>query len=53
MAQFDLQRFVEAQEPTYDMIRPELTSGAKKSHWMWFVFPQLQGTGAQLDGDQA
>ena len=45
MAQFDLQRFVEAQESTYDVIRSELISGAKKSHWMWFVFPQLQGLG--------
>ena len=45
MAQFDLQRFVEAQEPVYDEIRSELTAGAKTSHWMWFVFPQLQGLG--------
>jgi uncharacterized protein (DUF1810 family) len=45
MAQFDLQRFVEAQEPIYDEIRSELTAGTKTSHWMWFVFPQLQGLG--------
>jgi uncharacterized protein (DUF1810 family) len=45
MAQFDLQRFVEAQEPVYDDIRSELTAGTKTSHWMWFVFPQLQGLG--------
>jgi uncharacterized protein (DUF1810 family) len=45
MAQFDLQRFVEAQEPIYDEIRSELTAGTKMSHWMWFVFPQLQGLG--------
>lgn len=45
MAQFDLQRFVEAQQPIYDKICSELTAGTKASHWMWFVFPQLQGLG--------
>lgn len=45
MAQFDLQRFVDAQAPIYDEIRSELTAGTKTSHWMWFVFPQLQGLG--------
>ena len=45
MAQFDLQRFVDAQDPIYDQVRAELTAGAKASHWMWFVFPQLQGLG--------
>ncbi len=45
MAQFDLQRFVDAQDPIYDQVRAELTAGAKGSHWMWFVFPQLQGLG--------
>ena len=45
MAPFDLHRFVEAQDPIYGQIRAELTAGAKTSHWMWFVFPQLQGLG--------
>ena len=45
MAQFDLQRFVEAQDPIYDQVRSELAAGTKTSHWMWFVFPQLQGLG--------
>ena len=45
MAQFDLQRFVDAQNPIYDQVRAELTAGAKASHWMWFVFPQFQGLG--------
>jgi uncharacterized protein (DUF1810 family) len=45
MAQFDLQRFVDAQEPIYEQVRAELTAGAKSSHWMWFVFPQLVGLG--------
>lgn len=41
----DLQRFVEAQEPVYDRVRTELRTGAKASHWMWFVFPQLKQLG--------
>ena len=45
MAPTDLQRFVEAQDPVYDDVRAELAAGAKTSHWMWFVFPQLQGLG--------
>lgn len=40
-----LQRFVEAQEPVYDCVRAELRAGAKSSHWMWFVFPQLKRLG--------
>ncbi len=45
MSDFDLQRFVDAQDRVYDQIRAELAAGAKTSHWMWFVFPQLQGLG--------
>jgi uncharacterized protein (DUF1810 family) len=41
----DLQRFVEAQSPVYGNVRAELAAGAKRSHWMWFVFPQLRGLG--------
>ena len=40
-----LQRFVEAQNPVYRQVCAELTAGAKTSHWMWFVFPQLKGLG--------
>jgi uncharacterized protein (DUF1810 family) len=43
--QFDLQRFVEAQDRVYDTVLAELRSGAKRSHWIWFVFPQLRGLG--------
>ena len=43
--QFDLQRFVDAQDPIYDTVLAELRSGAKRSHWIWFVFPQLRGLG--------
>jgi uncharacterized protein (DUF1810 family) len=43
--QFDLQRFVDAQHPVYDTVLAELRGGAKRSHWIWFVFPQLRGLG--------
>lgn len=44
---FDLRRFVEAQEHagTYERALTELRTGRKRSHWMWFVFPQLAGLG--------
>jgi len=44
---FDLQRFVDAQDRggTYAQALAELRAGAKRSHWMWFVFPQLAGLG--------
>lgn len=41
----DLERFLEAQEPVYAQVRAELRAGRKRTHWMWFVFPQLQGLG--------
>jgi uncharacterized protein (DUF1810 family) len=42
---FDLRRFVDAQESVYDTVLAELRAGAKRSHWMWFVFPQLRELG--------
>jgi uncharacterized protein (DUF1810 family) len=42
---FDLQRFVAAQQSTFADALGELVAGAKRSHWMWFVFPQLAGLG--------
>ena len=42
---FDLERFVRAQAGHIDDALRELRAGAKRSHWMWFVFPQLQGLG--------
>jgi uncharacterized protein (DUF1810 family) len=42
---FDLERFVQAQDPVIDQVRRELRDGRKRSHWMWFVFPQLRGLG--------
>jgi uncharacterized protein (DUF1810 family) len=41
----DLQRFVDAQRPVHDRVLAELRAGAKASHWMWFVFPQLRQLG--------
>jgi uncharacterized protein (DUF1810 family) len=42
---FNLQRFVDAQAPVYDTVVRELAAGEKRSHWMWFVFPQIAGLG--------
>ena len=43
---YDLRRFVLAQEPVFARVCEELAAGCKQSHWMWFVFPQLQGLGS-------
>ncbi len=43
---YDLERFVAAQAPVHDVARSELVAGRKRTHWMWFVFPQLSGLGA-------
>lgn len=42
---FELARFVEAQDPVFDTVLAELRAGRKKTHWMWFVFPQLRALG--------
>ncbi len=42
---FDLRRFVDAQAHTYDQALAELRAGEKRTHWMWFVFPQVAGLG--------
>lgn len=42
---YDLQRFVDAQAGTYDQALAELRAGRKRSHWMWFVLPQVAGLG--------
>ena len=43
---YGLQRFVDAQNRVYDKVCSELRDGRKKSHWMWFVFPQIEGLGS-------
>jgi uncharacterized protein (DUF1810 family) len=42
---FHLERFVSAQEPVFETVLAELRSDRKRSHWMWFIFPQLLGLG--------
>ena len=42
---FDLERFVQAQNPVFHDVQAELARGRKQSHWMWFVFPQVAGLG--------
>ena len=45
MSTFDLDRFIEAQAPVIEHVRRELAAGKKRTHWMWFIFPQLRGLG--------
>jgi uncharacterized protein (DUF1810 family) len=42
---YDLDRFVRAQAPDYERALAELRDGKKRSHWMWYIFPQLEGLG--------
>ncbi|PEQ11904.1 calpastatin [Novosphingobium sp. PC22D] len=41
----DLDRFVSAQEDVYEQALAEIRDGAKRSHWIWFIFPQIAGLG--------
>jgi uncharacterized protein (DUF1810 family) len=43
---FNLQRFLDAQESTIETAKAELAAAQKRSHWMWFIFPQIQGLGS-------
>lgn len=43
---YQLDRFVSAQDGVYETALGEIRRGAKRSHWMWFVFPQIAGLGA-------
>jgi uncharacterized protein (DUF1810 family) len=45
---FNLRRFITAQEPVIKDALDELRAGQKASHWMWFVFPQIQGLGSSM-----
>jgi uncharacterized protein (DUF1810 family) len=42
---FELRRFVDAQQPVYQKVVSELRGGHKRSHWIWFIFPQIAGLG--------
>jgi uncharacterized protein (DUF1810 family) len=41
----NLQRFVDAQKPDYEQVCAELRAGHKRTHWIWFIFPQMKGLG--------
>src|SRR5258708_15017977 len=43
---YHLQRFVDAQVSCFAQVRSELAAGKKRTHWMWFIFPQLEGLGS-------
>jgi uncharacterized protein (DUF1810 family) len=43
---YHLQRFVDAQASCFAQVRSELAAGEKRTHWMWFIFPQLKGLGS-------
>jgi uncharacterized protein (DUF1810 family) len=43
---FKLQRFIDAQEAPYNTVKHELIQADKRSHWMWFIFPQVEGLGS-------
>lgn len=45
LEEHDLERFVTAQEPVFASVCAELAAGSKRSHWMWFIFPQLRSLG--------
>jgi uncharacterized protein (DUF1810 family) len=42
---FNLERFVRAQAPVFETVLAELRAGRKRTHWMWYIFPQLAGLG--------
>ena len=42
---YNLQRFVSAQEPVFEQVVSELRQGSKRTHWIWFIFPQIEGLG--------
>jgi len=46
MDPYHLDRFVQAQDRTYESALTEIRNGRKRSHWMWFIFPQFEGLGS-------
>jgi uncharacterized protein (DUF1810 family) len=48
----DVQRFREAQDRTYDTVLGEIRAGDKRSHWMWFIFPQVKGLGRSATAER-
>jgi len=43
---YDLERFVRAQNDDYELAFSEIVTGRKRSHWMWYIFPQIEGLGS-------
>ena len=43
---YDLERFVRAQRDDYELALSEIVTGRKRSHWMWYIFPQIEGLGS-------
>ncbi|MDE5987520.1 MAG: DUF1810 domain-containing protein [Prevotella sp.] len=48
---YNLQRFVDAQESCYNQVLTELKDGRKRSHWIWFIFPQQKGLGRSYNSE--
>ena len=51
MSDFNLERFVSAQGDNFERALSEIQSGKKRSHWMWFIFPQMKGLGRSMTAD--
>ena len=49
--EYDLERFVSAQKHTYDVALSEIRRGKKKTHWIWYIFPQLKGLGTSYNSE--
>ena len=49
---YDLERFVTAQAGSYDTALGEIRRGAKRSHWMWYIFPQIAGLGSSATAER-
>ena len=51
MADYNLERFVQAQTTSYATALSEMKSGAKRSHWIWYIFPQVKGLGRSYNSE--
>ena len=49
---FNLQRFVDAQKRVIDQVCSELKAGRKRTHWMWYIFPQISGLGSSRTAEK-
>ena len=49
---YDLERFVTAQDRVYEQVVREITDGRKTGHWMWFMFPQIKGLGKSITSEE-